>query len=389
MIKFKSKKIISWQTLLTNHQAFTYQELADSHNIEFIAYSYKIADREKHGHGWKKNIFKNIDLKIIPSGSNFLFFCFNVIKNNKNAIYIINSPFDSIKIIYCIFLCVIFKVEFYLISEPFSTSLDGYHSKNFQFSNLIKLLLRPLIYKIYYSLFLKKTKGIFAISSASVIQYSKLGIPKNKIFPFGYFVPKMKSYTVHRKTFQSKCLRICFVAKLIPRKNLKSLIYATESLSNLGYAIKLDIFGSGEIDTYKFNNTYIKYKGEIPFERVQPIIQRYHLLVVPSSFDGWGVVVNEAILAKTPILCSDRTGSKALIEAYNVGLIFKTNDQHDLINKIKKIYKNRELLKEMSKNCKNACHLILPKVAALYMYQKINKINSLAPWYLLARKSYN
>jgi glycosyltransferase involved in cell wall biosynthesis len=381
MIKAKSRKIFSWQTLLTDHQAFTYQELSALYNIDFIAYSFKLEDKDKHGYGWKKTVFKNINLRIIPSGIFFLPFCSNVIKNNINAIHIINSPFDSIKIIYCLFLCSFYKVDFYIISEPFSSSIKGYHSKNLHFFNVLKYLLRPLIYKIYYLFFLKNAKGIFAISPASVIQYSKLGINIDKIFPFGYFVPKIKSDKVHHKLISGKTLHLCFVGSLIPRKNLKNLIYATQYLNNLGYKIKLDIFGKGDIWRYKINNSYIKYKGEILFGKAQLVIQDYDMLVVPSAFDGWGVVVNEAIFAQTPILCSDKTGSKILIETYNVGLVFKTNDQLDFISKLKTVYENRQLLKLMSKNCQKASRHILPKVAASFMHSKFNEINSFAPWY--------
>jgi glycosyltransferase involved in cell wall biosynthesis len=36
--------------------------------------------------------------------------------------------------------------------------------------------------------------------------------------------------------------------------------------------------------------------------------------VVPSRHDGWGMVVNEALIAGTPVVCSDGCGAAAMID---------------------------------------------------------------------------
>ena len=38
------------------------------------------------------------------------------------------------------------------------------------------------------------------------------------------------------------------------------------------------------------------------------------VLVLPSRFDGWGAVVNEALMVGTPVICSDRCGASDVIE---------------------------------------------------------------------------
>jgi glycosyltransferase involved in cell wall biosynthesis len=55
-----------------------------------------------------------------------------------------------------------------------------------------------------------------------------------------------------------------------------------------------------------------------------------------------------------PVLCSDVKAQKALLETYNVGLLFRAENSSDLTEKLFKLYLNSRLRKKMSKNCINA-----------------------------------
>ena len=55
-----------------------------------------------------------------------------------------------------------------------------------------------------------------------------------------------------------------------------------------------------------------------------------------------------------PVICSDVKAQKALLDIYNVGLLFKAGDSSDLIEKLFKLYLNSSLRNQMSKNCINA-----------------------------------
>ena len=55
-----------------------------------------------------------------------------------------------------------------------------------------------------------------------------------------------------------------------------------------------------------------------------------------------------------PILCSDVNAQKSLLDAYNVGLLFRSEDSSDLTEKLLKLYLNLSLRNQMSENCINA-----------------------------------
>jgi glycosyltransferase involved in cell wall biosynthesis len=57
-------------------------------------------------------------------------------------------------------------------------------------------------------------------------------------------------------------------------------------------------------------------------------------LVLPSVFDGWGIVVNEALQSGIPALVSDQCGAKELIRNGQNGLIFEANNVYELAQKL-------------------------------------------------------
>lgn len=71
----------------------------------------------------------------------------------------------------------------------------------------------------------------------------------------------------------------------------------------------------------------ITYAGFQPPEELPRFFAEADVFVLPSRYDGWGVVVNQALGTGLPILCSDRVGAGAdLVEDGVNGLRFAAGD---------------------------------------------------------------
>ena len=132
-------------------------------------------------------------------------------------------------------------------------------------------------------------------------------------------------------------------------------------------SIHLDVYGSGDPSIFNFGGASVKYCGKIPFGNAQHQISAYDLLVLPSRHDGWGVVVNEAICAGVPVICSSNVGAQVLVDAFSVGMVFKQNDVDDLGKKLSILAKDRDKLNSMAVRCHAATQAIQPSVAAEYL----------------------
>lgn len=71
----------------------------------------------------------------------------------------------------------------------------------------------------------------------------------------------------------------------------------------------------------------IEYAGFQAPEDLPKFFSRADVFILPSRYDGWGVVVNQALGAGLPIICSDMVGAgRDLVEQDVNGLLFPTGD---------------------------------------------------------------
>ena len=103
------------------------------------------------------------------------------------------------------------------------------------------------------------------------------------------------------------------------------------------------------------------------------MIAKYDALVLPSRHDGWGVVVNEALLQGVPVIVSDHVGAKCLVESPGgAGLVFCCDDVNDLMLKIRRFVLDVDLRCGMKKSANHISNKLLPEHAARYMYDALN-----------------
>ena len=361
-------KIITWQPVLTDHQAFTYQALANLSECPVIAYVSSIEDNYRKKQGWGDTTVNTIERIVIPKYGFLLYFYRNLIIH-KDSVHIFASPFQEWRLIICLLFAVILRVEFYLISEPYSIIDGGYLAETNKILGKLKATFRPFIYRIYAILIRSRVKGIFTISDLSYTQYLKLGVAAAKLFPFGYFIPKIDSF--REDPNGNHLIKLVFIGSLIHRKGLDILIGALERLKNDRFEFLLDIYGPGDISQYYFDNDFIKYRGVISFGLAQSVIRNYNLLVLPSRFDGWGVVVNEAVCVGVPVITSDATGAGVVAHKLGAGLCFKSGDINALYNTLKEIYENRCIIKSLSLAAKKSSKKLQPDIAAKYLLDVI------------------
>lgn len=104
-----------------------------------------------------------------------------------------------------------------------------------------------------------------------------------------------------------------FVGRLVEHKGLSDLVCAFERVNLKHPKTRLLIVGDGplreNISEYVKKHQAVHYLGRLDMDGV---IEMYHaadVAVVPSHFEPWGLVVNEAMAAGLPVIASDRVGS--------------------------------------------------------------------------------
>lgn len=158
---------------------------------------------------------------------------------------------------------------------------------------------------------------VLAIGGIGCEFFEEIGFPTAKVLPFGYYldVPPMGAAT---RRPDDEFVRLVSAGQLIPRKGVDLLVEACAGLSDAGWT--LDVFGDGperrrlERAVARFRlEDRIRFRGTIPNECLRAELASYDRAILPSRFDGWGTLANEALAAGTPVICTDCCGAVSIV----------------------------------------------------------------------------
>lgn len=150
-----------------------------------------------------------------------------------------------------------------------------------------------------------------------------------------------------------------FIGTLEPRKNLSMALRAFAEIHKKDPATKFIIAGGkdekvfqrtyGIGDNAQHNQPGVRYLGRISEEEKKEQIKKARCLVYLSHYEGFGLPVAEAIMAKTPCLISQDPALKETAGA--AGLAVNANNIKDVVEGMEKILYDEESYKTLQENC--------------------------------------
>jgi glycosyltransferase involved in cell wall biosynthesis len=156
-----------------------------------------------------------------------------------------------------------------------------------------------------------------------------LGFDANTIYPFGYFRSSQQSNSYRTNT----TVELVFIGQLIRRKGIDILLKAMAPLWQTYPNVRLSVIGSGpergsilsQVQQDRVS-ARVLFEGPLPSSHIIKRLARASALVLPSRWDGWGLVVNEALSVGVPVIASDHCGAADLIVNGVNGYIFRSED---------------------------------------------------------------
>lgn len=146
------------------------------------------------------------------------------------------------------------------------------------------------------------------------------------------------------------------VGQFIRRKGFDVLI---DSLGRCDKRISAYIVGGSPTKEYitlcqKWNLDNVHFVDFQIKETLLKWMEAADLFVMPTRYDIWGLVVNEAMSQGLPVVSSDAcVAGYEMIENWKNGVLFRNEDVAALSDIIIKIYSDNELLEEMSNGALN------------------------------------
>lgn len=193
----------------------------------------------------------------------------------------------------------------------------------------------------------RRVQGMLAIGHSTSNWVVTRGMPANKVFPFAYFLPDTEP-VLPKALKRSGPFRFLFVGQFIERKRLDFLIEAFRRMPTSNF--ELAVVGSGALEAriralaMEVLAGRLDWIGRLPFEAVTTEMDNANCLVLPSRHDGWGAVVSEALMAGTPVVCSDACGAADVVRASGYGSVFATDDLEALVASLVQVIAKGQLL---------------------------------------------
>ena len=228
---------------------------------------------------------------------------------------------------------------------------------------------------------------IFAIGEECADYYHSIST-NWKIIPFAYCTATqaVKEINVENCSYNIKAqtyLNILYVGSLAWWKSIDSLLSA---LKGHNY-ISVDLIGDGpqrrklEQMACKLQLQNVHFMGYKKNSDLPPIMASHDILVLPSVYDGWGAVVNEALMNGLFVICSDKCGSKDVIRDKRIGIVIKGGDSKELSSCLSYVEQHiTEIRQNRSFRQKWSEEHISGRVISKYMINCLNSEDVTPPW---------
>src|SRR5262245_32408079 len=194
------------------------------------------------------------------------------------------------------------------------------------------------------------SSGIAAVGSRAVDAYRALAPNGRPVANIPYFCDLSEFAAVGRlpSSDPDRPLRILYCGQLVHRKGVDLLVRAFTRLAE--YAnVRLKLVGDGELMPQLRANLpealreRVEFTGFLQVNELPAQFADSDVFVLPSRHDGWGVVVNQALAAGLPIVCSGAVGAAVdLVVPGENGMIVPAEDEDGLYRALAEFATDRE-----------------------------------------------
>lgn len=306
-------KICIWENISSPHQSYFFKALTNHSVIDLQVRYFETFHEERKSLGWEDNVNLPENEQYVNSGVDL---ALNSMNDWQQRIHIIpglsyaftNALLDRL---------VTKNVKWVHWSERSGIGLARKLHYNVSLFNLLQPIVSKVLKKKYADKINLHAIGVFAQGQLAKNDFIGWGVRRDKIEYLFYTVGRMCKPTALPEDFSLCAGRkiFLFAGSLDKHKGIKELLISFAALNNRD-CWRLMLVGQD-----KSSGNYLQmvtklgieesvvFTGPKKIETISQYIGSADVFILPSLYDGWGAVLNEAAALGKPIISTDQTGS--------------------------------------------------------------------------------
>lgn len=141
--------------------------------------------------------------------------------------------------------------------------------------------------------------------------------------------------------------KILFVGQAISRKGFHHLLRTWKRIGNR--RAELHVVSGTAAQCQETDSGNVVWHDHLSLTDLVALMNRVDLLVLPSIAEGFGHVLLQALSCGTPILCSDATAGPDLLQGWEEGFIFSSEDWNEFASRLDFWLTNVDRLRRLRK----------------------------------------
>ncbi len=233
--------------------------------------------------------------------------------------------------------------------------------------------LRPLRARLLAQRYRRSIRLVLAMGLRGVEFYQHAGFDSEIVFSYMY---QSEPASHLAKVHVNEPVKLIYVGKFIARKGVDVMLQALSRCRSKNW--RLTIVGEcperpklRHLAEKLGVNGAIEWLGAQPSSGIPELLSQHDLCLVPSRFEGWGVVTNEAIQAGIGVLCSDRVTSKDLVERSGAGAVFPSSDARAFASLIDEWVESPERIEAAKLAARSYRETLSPESVGQYLHDVI------------------
>jgi phosphatidylinositol alpha-mannosyltransferase len=218
--------------------------------------------------------------------------------------------------------------------------------------------LKPLSY--IFKKYLKKIHGKIAITENARLWAEPFFPGDYRIIPAGVDCERFSPSVSPIITKERNSFNILYLGRLDQRKGVLVAINAFRKIKDKFPNAKLLIAGKGPLEKSAKSlvqhlqlEDSCQFFGYVKQKDLPGFYTSADVYIAPAlGGEAQGIVLLEAMACGLPVVASNISGYKEVVEDNKTGLFFKVNDADDLADKMQKVFSNADLRKSLMVNAR-------------------------------------